>query len=74
MKHQWPDVDKNYICVKDPFESKYQLLLNGRVKSRNWKFKKSKSIHWLFKSNWWCLWKEEKSLNSISWYDSRYGV
>ena len=29
IKHQWPDIDKIYLCVKDPFESKYQLLIKG---------------------------------------------
>ena len=28
--HQWPDIDKIYSYVTDPFESKYQLLINGR--------------------------------------------
>ena len=32
IKHQRPDIDKIYLCVKDPFESKYQLLINGRQK------------------------------------------
>ena len=32
MKHQQPDNDKIYLYVKDPFESKYQLLINGREK------------------------------------------
>ena len=32
IKHQQPDIDKNYSCVKDPLESKNQLLINGRVK------------------------------------------
>ena len=48
-------------------------------KIRNWKFKKTKSIHWLFidyeidgvyetlKD------KEKESGDSIWWYDSRYG-
>ena len=31
-KHQRPDIDKIYLHVKDPFESKYQLLINGRAK------------------------------------------
>ena len=22
IKHQWPDIDNNYLHVKDPFESK----------------------------------------------------
>ena len=33
IKHQRPDIDKNCLYVKDSFESKYQLLINGR-KSR----------------------------------------
>ena len=30
IKHQRRDIDKIYLYVKDPFESKYQLLINGR--------------------------------------------
>ena len=25
IKYQWPDIDKMYSDIKDPFESKYQL-------------------------------------------------
>ena len=32
IKHQWPDINKISLYVKDPFESKYQLLINGRKK------------------------------------------
>ena len=32
IKNQRPDIDKNYLYVKDPFELKYQLLINGRKK------------------------------------------
>ena len=32
MKHQWPAIDKIYLYVKDPYESKYQLLVNLREK------------------------------------------
>ena len=32
IKHQRPDIDKFYLYVKDPFESKYQLFINGREK------------------------------------------
>ena len=32
IKHQRPDIDKIYLYVKDPFESKYQLLINKRKK------------------------------------------
>ena len=40
-KYQCPDIDKIYLYVKDPFESKYQLLISGREKIRK-NFKKSK--------------------------------
>ena len=32
IKNQRPDIDKIYLYVKDPFESRYQLLINGREK------------------------------------------
>ena len=32
IKHQQPDIDKIYLYFKDLFESKYQLLINGREK------------------------------------------
>ena len=32
IKHHQPDIDKIYLYVKDPFESKHQLLTNGREK------------------------------------------
>ena len=32
IKDQQPDIDKMYLYVKDPLESKYQLLINGREK------------------------------------------
>ena len=32
IKHQRPDIDKTFLFVKDPSESKYQLLINGREK------------------------------------------
>ena len=33
-KHQRLDIDKIYLYIKDPFESKYHLLFNGRGKVR----------------------------------------
>ena len=30
IKNQRPDIDKIYLYIKDPFESKYQLLINKR--------------------------------------------
>ena len=44
IKHQRPDIDNIYLYVKDPFETKYQLLFNGREKLRR-ESKKSKSMH-----------------------------
>ena len=32
IKHQQPHIDQIYLFVKDPLESKYQLLINGREK------------------------------------------
>ena len=32
IRHQRPDIDKIYFFVKDPFESKYQLLFSGGEK------------------------------------------
>ena len=41
-KHQRTDIDKIYLCVKDPFGWKYQLLINGRgkVEIKEWKYPK----------------------------------
>ena len=33
LKHQRPNIDKIYSYVKDPFKSKYQLLINRREKT-----------------------------------------
>ena len=41
IKHQWPDFDKIYLYIKDPLESRYELLINEReIECSNWKFKK----------------------------------
>ena len=32
IKHQRPNIDKIYLYIKEPFESKYQLLINERKK------------------------------------------
>ena len=29
--HQQPDIDKNYLYAKDPYEAKYQLLINKKA-------------------------------------------
>ena len=38
------DIDKTYSQVKDPFKSKYQLLINGREKAGIKKLKNSKAF------------------------------
>ena len=47
IKHQRPGIDKIYLYVKDPFESNYQLLINGKEKG----IKIFKNMHWLFTNN-----------------------
>ena len=32
IKHERPGIDKTYLFFKDPFESNYQMLINGREK------------------------------------------
>ena len=44
-KHQRKDIDKIYLYVKVPIESKYQLLNNIRGEVGNKNFKKAKGIH-----------------------------
>ena len=44
IKHQQPDIDRIYLQVKDPFESKYQLLINGREKVGIENFKNLKAF------------------------------
>ena len=44
VKHQQPDIDKTSLYVKDPFESKYQLLINGSEKVGIKKIKDPKAI------------------------------
>ena len=45
IKLQRPDIGKIYLCVKDPFESKYQLLINGREKVEIKKLKNAKAFN-----------------------------
>ena len=45
IKHQRPDIDKIYLYIKEPFESKYQLLIDRRGKVEIEHLKKSKSLH-----------------------------
>ena len=42
IKHQQPDIDKIYLYVKYPLESRYRLLINRREKLRIQKLKNPK--------------------------------
>ena len=44
IKDQRPGIDKIYVYIKDPFESKYQLLINGREKVGNENLKNLKAL------------------------------
>ena len=44
IKHQRPDIDKIYLYLKDPFESKYQLLINGTEKVQTENLKNPKAF------------------------------
>ena len=43
-KNQQPDIGQIYLYIKDPFESKQQLLINGREKVAIKKFKNLKAL------------------------------
>ena len=44
INHQQPDIDKIYLCFKNPFKSKYQLLINEREKVGNEVLKNPKAF------------------------------
>ena len=44
IKRQQADIDKIYFYVKDPFKSKYQLLINGKEKVGITKLKNPKAF------------------------------
>ena len=78
IKHQSPNIGKIYLYVKDPFQSKYQLCINGRAKQRTKELKKQKAfidylqtIDDVYKN-----WKDynlrkKKIVNSVWWYNRR---
>ena len=66
------------MYAKDPFESKYQLLINGREKVGIIKSKHSnKFIDYSQTTDVYENAKynptKKKIVNSVWWYDSRYG-
>ena len=77
-----PDFDKIYLNIKDPLESKYQLLINGREKLgiAIWKNPKafidySQTVNGVYENlEEYNLTKERKLLKRFDMIDSRYGI
>ena len=44
IKLQQPNIEKIYLYVNDPFESKYPLFINGREKARKKKLETEKTF------------------------------
>ena len=81
IKKQRPDIDKIYLYIKDPFESKYQLLINGREKvgTENLKNPKaftdySQTIDNVYENLEDYNPKKKESINSVWWHDRRYEI
>ena len=76
------DFDKIYLNIKDPLESKYQLLINGREKLgiEIWKNPKafidySQTVNGVYENlEEYNLTKERKLLKRFDMIDSRYGI
>ena len=81
VKHLQIDIAKIYLYVKDPFESKYQLRINGRENVGIKQIKNSVSFIDYFQIiddiyqnlESYNPRKKQKSVTSVWWYDSRYG-
>ena len=80
IKNKGPDIDKIYLCVKNPFESKHQLPINGREKVGIKSLKNSKAlIHYshtidVYEKLKTIIQQKKKSVNSSWWHDSKYGT
>ena len=74
-----PDIDKIYLYAKDPYESKYQYLINKRegVGINHFKYHKafieySNDMHVYKSIDDYNSDKENKMLIAFWWYDCRY--
>ena len=82
IKHQRPDIDKIYLHVKFPLESKYQLLINGREKVGIENLKNPKAFidylqttdHVYENLEDYNPKRKRRVLIVFWWYDSRYGI
>ena len=81
VKHLQIDIGKIYLYVKNPFESKYQLRINGRENVGIKQIKNPVSFIDYFQIiddiyqnlESYNPRKKQKSVTSVWWYDSRYG-
>ena len=81
VKHLQIDIGKIYLYVKDPFESKYQLRINGRENVGIKQIKNPVSFIDYFQTiddiyqnlESYNPRKKQKNVTSVWWYDSRYG-
>ena len=81
IKHRRLDIDKIYLYIKDPFQSKYQLLINRKekvgieiLKNPKGFIDYSQSINDVYEN-----WEDydptkKRSVNSFWSYDCRYGI
>ena len=58
LMNQQSDIDKTYLCAKDPYEAKYQFVIN-KQETRSKKLK-TRSSYWILKWFEWYLQKHWK--------------
>ena len=81
VKHLQIDIGKIYLYVKDPFEPKHQLRINGRENVGIKQIKNPVSFIDYFQTiddiyqnlESYNPRKKQKNVTSVWWYDSRYG-
>ena len=55
LKNNQPDIDQIYLCTKDPYEAKYQILINKRESIGLKHFDDPRAFFWVFKWYGRCL-------------------
>ena len=78
---QQPDIDKIYLYAKDPYEAKYQFLVNKWENTGSKQFNNSKGFNEysndmddIYKNiEEYNPIKKQKNINCIWWYDCWYG-
>ena len=62
IKHQEADIENNYLYVKDPFESRYQLFITGQKKGKL-KNQKVQRHSFIIHKRWMMFMKIYKTIN-----------